>query len=179
VADAGFTSSPVVLQLKDQEVLAAAGKGKLYLFDPSSLSSGPIATAALPGSDKFETVALSSWMDAQNVRWIAAPSPRGIVAFTIAVADGKASIQPGWTSRDIASPLPPLFVNGVLFTASSGSKLVPSVLYAVDASTGKDLWNSGRAIATSIKSGLSAGQGNVYVPGADGTLYAFGFAIEK
>ena len=24
-----------------------------------------------------------------------------------------------------------------------------------------------------------AGQGNVYVPGADGTLYAFGFAIEK
>jgi len=179
VADAGFTSSPVVFQAGDKDVLAVAGKGKLYLFDPSSLSSGPMATAALPGTDKFETGALSTWADAQNVRWIAAPSTRGIVAFKVGDAGGKASIQPAWTSRDIASPLPPLFVNGVLFTASSGTKLVPSVLYAIDASTGKDLWNSGRTIATSIKSGLSAGQGNVYVPGADGTLYAFGFAIEK
>jgi len=179
VADAAFASSPVVFQLKDKDVLAAAGKGKLYLFDPSSLSGGPIATAALPGTDKLETAALSSWLDAQSVRWIAAPTARGIVAFKVLDADGKPSIQPGWTSRDIASPLPPLFVNGVLFTASSGAKLTPSVLYAIDASNGKDLWNSGRAIATSVKSGLSAGQGNVYVPGADGTLYAFGFAIEK
>jgi outer membrane protein assembly factor BamB len=179
VPDAGFTSSPVVLQLNDKEVLAAAGKGKLYLFDPSALSSGPMATAALPGTEKLETGALSSWLDAQNVRWIAAPSAHGVVAFKIVDADGKTSIQPGWTSRDIASPLSPLFVNGVLFAASSGTKLAPSVLYAIDASNGKDLWNSGRTIATSVKSGLAAGQGNVYVPGADGTLYAFGFAIEK
>ena len=70
-------------------------------------------------------------------------------------------------------------VNGVLFTASSGTKAVPSVLYALDASTGKELWSSLRTITTSVRGGLSAGQGNVYVPGADGTLYAFGFAIEK
>ena len=179
VADAGFASSPVVFQLGDKDVLAEAGRGKLYLFDPSSLSGGPIATAALPGTEKFEPGALSSWVDAQNVRWIAAPSARGIVTFKVADAGGKASLQPGWTSRDIAAPLPPLFVNGVLFTASSGTKLASSVLYAIDASNGKDLWNSARTITTSVKSGLSAGQGNVYVPGADGTLYAFGFAIEK
>jgi putative pyrroloquinoline-quinone-binding quinoprotein len=179
IADAGFTSSPVVFQLGDKDVLAVAGKGKIYLFDPSALPGGPIATAALPGTGKLESGALSSWVDGQNVRWLASPSARGIVAFKITDAGGKPSIQPGWTSRDIASPLSPLFVNGVLFTASSGTKLAPSVLYAIDASSGKDLWNSGRTIATPVKSGLSAGQGNVYVPGADGTLYAFGFAIEK
>jgi outer membrane protein assembly factor BamB len=53
------------------------------------------------------------------------------------------------------------------------------VLYAIDAATGKDLWNSGKTIATVARGGLSAGQGNVYVPGAEGTLDAFGFAIEK
>ena len=70
----------MLFQLKDKDVLAATGRGKLYLFDPMSLSSGPVATVV---------------------------------------------------------------------------------------------------IATSLKSGLSGGQGNVYVPGADGTLYAFAFAIEK
>jgi hypothetical protein len=49
----------------------------------------------------------------------------------------------------------------------------------MDAATGKELWSSGRAIMSTVRGGLSAGQGNVYVPGADSTLYAFGFAIEK
>jgi hypothetical protein len=37
----------------------------------------------------------------------------------------------------------------------------------------------GRTITSSVRGGLSAGGGNVYAPGADSTLYAFGFAIEK
>jgi len=72
-----------------------------------------------------------------------------------------------------------LLIAGVLFAASAGTKAVPAVLYAIDASNAKDLWNSMRTITTSVRGGLSAGQGNVYVPGADSTLYAFGFAIDK
>jgi outer membrane protein assembly factor BamB len=53
------------------------------------------------------------------------------------------------------------------------------VLYAIEAATGKTVWSSARTIASSIRDGLSGGQGNVYVPGGDGTLYAFGFPIEK
>jgi outer membrane protein assembly factor BamB len=93
--------------------------------------------------------------------------------------DGKLAFLPGWTSREIASPLPPLVVNGVMFAASGGTRAAPGVLYAIDAASGKDLWNSARTIASTVRGGLSAGQGNVYVPTADGTLYAFGFAIEK
>jgi outer membrane protein assembly factor BamB len=203
VANAGFTSSPLVFpalsaglpasaeataarrslgeggKASAADVVAAAGKGKLYLFDSGAIASGPISTAAVAGSEKFETGALASWLDEKNVRWIAVPSARGVVAFRVVETGGKPSLEPGWTSRDIAAPLSPLVVNGVLFTASRGSRLVPSVLYAIDASNGKDLWSSGRTIAAAVGNGLSAGQGNVYVPGADSTLYAFGFAIEK
>jgi PQQ-like domain len=179
VAGANFNSTPLIFTHKDKDFIAATGGGKLYLFDSSALAGGPVATTAVAGSEKLKSAALASWEDAQNTRWIAVPSARGIVSFKVVDANGKLALQAGWTSRDIASPLPPLVVNGVLFTASSGTKAVPSVLYAIDASTGKELWSSLRTITTSVRGGLSAGQGNVYVPGADGTLYAFGFAIEK
>ena len=179
VAGADFSSSPLVFALKDKDIIAATGSGKLYLFDSAALPSGPIATAAVAGTEKFDPGALASWEDAQNARWIAVPSSRGIVTYKVAEDGGKLALQPGWTSHDIASPLPPVVVNGVLFAASSGTKAAPAVLYAIDASNGKDLWNSMRTITTSVRGGLSAGQGNVYVPGADSTLYAFGFAIEK
>ncbi len=179
VSNANFNSSPLVFSQKDKDVIAATGGGKLYLFDGAALASGPVASTAVAGSEKLESSALASWEDAQNTRWIAVLSSRGIVTFKVADDNGKLALQTGWTSRDIPSPLPPLVVNGVLFTASSGTKAVPSVLYAIDASNGKELWSSLRTIATSVRGGLSAGQGNVYVPGADGTLYAFGFAMEK
>jgi outer membrane protein assembly factor BamB len=179
VAGANFNSSPLVFALKDKEIVAATGSGKVYLFDSTALASGPIATAAVAGSEKFDGGALATWEDAQSTRWIAVSSSRGIVAFKVAGDTGKLALQPGWTSRDIATPLPPLVVNGVLFAAASGTKAVPAVLYAIDASNGKELWSSLKTITTSVRGGLSAGQGNVYVPGADSTLYAFGFGIEK
>jgi outer membrane protein assembly factor BamB len=179
VTGANFNSSPLVFAQKDKDIIAATGGGKLYLFDSAALANGPIATAAVAGAEKFAPGALASWEDAQNTRWIAVPSARGIVTYKVADDNGKFALQPGWTSRDIPSPLSPLVVNGVLFAASSGTKAVPAVLYAMDASTGKELWSSLRTITTSVRGGLSAGQGNVYVPGADSTLYAFGFAIEK
>jgi len=179
VTGADFTSSPLVFQWKDKDVVLAAGKGGLFLFDSTALSSGPIATAPASAAGKFSASAMASWQDAQSMRWVAVPSARGIVTFKIGEENGKPAFQRAWASRDIAAPLAPVVVNGVLFTASSGTRALPSVLYALDAATGKDLWNSGRTISSSVRGGLSAGGGNVYVPGADSTLYAFGFAIEK
>jgi outer membrane protein assembly factor BamB len=178
VGKADFNSSPLVLQWKDRDAVAIAGGGRIFVFDGAALQPGPIATASLAGGTT-DAGALASWMDDRGTRWIAVPSARGIEAFKLVEQDGKAALQPGWMSRTIAGPLAPLVVNGVLFTASSGTRSAPGVLYAIDAATGKDLWNSGRTIATPVRGGLSAGGGNVYVPAADSTLYAFGFEIEK
>jgi outer membrane protein assembly factor BamB len=178
VPKADFSSSPLVFQWKDGDAVVAAGGGKLFLFDAGSLQSGPIASASF-GNVTYETGALVSWLDAQGTRWIAVPAARGIETLKVVEQEGKAALQPGWTSRAVAAPLRPLVINGVLFAASSGSRTVPAVLYAIDTATGKDLWNSGRAMTSTARGGLSGGQGNVYVPGSDSTLYAFGFEIAK
>jgi outer membrane protein assembly factor BamB len=188
VAGAAFSTSPLVFTWKDKDAVLVAGGGRIYAFDPASLAGGPVAGGPGAGgpiamSPAFpadaEIGSLASWIDAGGVRWVAASAPRGIVTFTLTEEGGKPVFHAGWTSPDIASPLPPLVVNGVLFAASIGTRAVPGVLYALDAATGKPLWTSGRAITSTIRGGLSAGAGTVFVPGSDSTLYAFGFEIEK
>jgi outer membrane protein assembly factor BamB len=178
VAKADFTSSPLLIQWNGREAIVAAARGKLFVFDSSALRNGPIASASI-GAPSAEAGTLASWMDADEARWIAVPTARGIETFKLAEQNGQPALLPAWTSRTIASPLPPMVVNGVLFAASSGTGSAPGVLYAIDAASGRDLLNSGRAITSAVRGGMSAGQGNVYVPGADSTLYAFGFDIEK
>jgi hypothetical protein len=179
VAKADFLSSPALVPWKDREALIVLGRAQLYVFDTATLQAGPVASASYGAPNTDSASGVASWVDSADTRWIAVPNARGIQTFRLVEQNGQPALQPAWTSRAIASPLPPLVVNGVLFAASSGTRSAPGVLYAIDAANGKDLWNSGRAIATMIRGGLSAGGGNVYVPGSDSTLYAFGFDIEK
>jgi hypothetical protein len=177
VTKAAFSSSPLLFQWKDREAVVVAGGGKLFVFDAASLQAGPIASVSL-GSANYETGALASWLDAQGARWIAVPSARAIETFKVVEQEARMTVQPGW-ARALVAPLKPLVINGVLFAASSGTRAAPAVLYAIDAASGKDLWNSGKTVTSAVRGGLSGGQGNVYVPGMDSTLYAFGFEIEK
>jgi outer membrane protein assembly factor BamB len=117
-----------------------------------------------------------------------------VVAFKVVERDGTFAFQPGWVSRNLVSPLAPAVVNGVVFALSSGEfrsddanlragqrakRSSKAILYALDAATGKELWNSGSIIGTFVHSGgLAAGGGRVYVGGHDGTQYAFGFPME-
>jgi len=49
------------------------------------------------------------------------------------------------------------------------------VLYALDAQTGKELWNSGSDIQSwNHWSGLSVANGKVYIGTFDNTLYCYG-----
>ena len=55
-----------------------------------------------------------------------------------------------------------------------------AVLYALDGSTGKELWSSGRTITGfSHSGGLAFGGSKVYVSTHDGTLYAFGYLLNR
>ena len=77
------------------------------------------------------------------------------------------------------SPLTPIVVNGVVFAASASAN-APAALYALNGRTGATLWQSGETI-TSPLSGRSlwVGSGHVFVGTRDGTVYAFGFAMER
>ena len=108
-----------------------------------------------------------------------AVSTGAILGVKIAHQDGKFSVQPAWISQNIAAPLTPIVVNGVAF-AVSGPSNAPAGLYALHGATGKTLWQSEKTIASPL-SGRSfwVGSGHVFVGTRDGTVYAFGFAMER
>jgi outer membrane protein assembly factor BamB len=137
---------------------------------------------------------LSTWQDQAGTRWIIAtvngsvapdtkfamsngPAAKGaLVAFTVVDQNDVPTLQPQWVSRDLASPVTPAVVNGVVFALASS----PAVLYALDGATGKELWTSGNTITTPVLGiGPSAGDSQVYVVTGDGTLYTFGMPAER
>jgi outer membrane protein assembly factor BamB len=107
----------------------------------------------------------------------------------------KPSLEPAWVSRDMIAPLPPIVVNGVIYAASSGEynpgdpavsnadrarRSSPAVLYALDATTGKEMWNSGSTMTVFAHgTGLSSSPGQVYLATSDNTVYAFGMPYER
>jgi len=207
-------SSPLVFKHGDKDIVAVATKdGRVLLLDAASLGGANHATAlhssrvwtATP--DTFAPEALAMWQDTSsaNTQWLLLPvagrlgadlpAPKAgsaitngaIVALKIADNNGALSIQPGWVSRDLTSPITPLIVNGVVFAVSRGkpaastvARSTPAVLYAMNGVDGAELWNSGTTI-TSYQPGRSfwSANGQVYVGTFDGTVYAFGFAMER
>ncbi len=170
----GFATPPSVFKVKDKEYVAAGGAdGHLVVMDAATLEAVSNVSA---GNGKIGG-ALASWEDAENkTRWIAAVRGNNVVTFKVSE---QGALEQGWTSRELVSPAPPIVVNGVVFALSSGSRSVPAVLYALNGATGKELWSSGKAIATYSTSGISSGQSKVYVGTHDGMLYAFGYLLPR
>lgn len=210
---ADFNAAPIVIRYKDKDLIAATGNdGRLYLLDSASLG-GTDHKTPLYVSPKFSApgagASLATW-ESQGTVWILAPAvgvvpaaakfaangitTRGsVVAFKLADQAGKLTLEPGWASRDLTSPLGPIVINGMVFVASSGEhrpagaaltaaqraqRSVPAVLYALDGATGKEIWTSGKTITSFARAGLSAGAGQVYLVTYDHTLYAFGIPME-
>jgi outer membrane protein assembly factor BamB len=177
------------------------------LFASASLTGGAATFAAqspamweeralVPAAAGTAPAASPAPVTADGARWllipIAGPLPGGlgvagngavsngaILGVKLAHQDGKFSVQPAWTSQNIAAPLTPIVVNGVAFAASAPSN-GPAALYALHGGSGKPFWNSERTI-TSPLSGRSfwVGSGHAFVGTRDGAVYAFGFAMER
>jgi outer membrane protein assembly factor BamB len=119
-----------------------------------------------------------------------------IVAWKVEEVNGKVVMTPGWMSRDMDQAEPPVIANGVVYAYANGESSAQAspelglganqstirarnsthaVLYALDADTGKELWNSGDAMKSfSHFSGLSIANGRVYLGTFDNVLYSFG-----
>jgi outer membrane protein assembly factor BamB len=131
-------------------------------------------------------------------------NPHGsIMAFKIETSSTthRPTLVPSWISGDFDVPEPVAIANGVIFALSTGENTVQvtgnsvvmakgfklltdqqrglnthnAVLYALDAKTGKVLYQSGDAIGTWVHfSGLAVANGHVYAVDHDSTLYCFG-----
>lgn len=178
-----FTTPPLVFKIKDKEyVVAGTMDGHLSLLDAASLDE--VAKVAAANGERVSG-ALASWEDGDKTRWILTPSGSKIAAFKVAEENGALAFKSGWMSKALVTPAPPMapappiVVNGVVFALSSGSRTMPAVLYAFNGTTGKELWSSGKAMATYSTSGISAGASKVYVSTHDGMLYAFGYMLNR
>jgi hypothetical protein len=162
---------------------------------PAPPAPPPAAPAAPPaGGAPAPAQAAAAAAPVPGTRWLLVPTANAITALKVVDSGGKPSLQPGWVSRDIAAPVTPLIVNNVIFALSSGraaattgatasevaKRSSPAVLYALNGTDGKELWTSGKTI-TSFFPGKSfwSANGQVYVGAFDGTVYAFGFAMER
>jgi len=175
-----FTSSPLVFEMKEgdkEQLIAAANKdGKIYILSSDSLGGAdhktPLATASI-GSAAHS---LASWQDSAGTRWILAGTDGNVTALKVTMQGGKPSLQTGWTSRALTSPIGPVVINGIVFAASTGSS---SVLYGFDGETGKEVFNSGSTITGGLthSGAISGSAGQLYLSTADSTLYAFGIPL--
>jgi outer membrane protein assembly factor BamB len=204
-----FTSTPLVFTHQGKTLIAAAtADGRIHLFDGANLKAPLASSAATVKAGDFAPGALASWQDIGGTRWILAPATGtqaaelgfktgpaakgAVVAWKIA-GDSPAP-QPAWASRSLVSPLTPTIISGVVFITSSGefrtsdSRMTAAqraarsrraVVYALDGTTGKELWSSGAAITSFARGGaLSGGMGQIYLTTYDGTIYAFGYPME-
>ena len=122
-------------------------------------------------------------------------TPNGAIAAWKLSGNGDlVAVDAAWLSRDLISPLPPMILNGVVFASSSGEyhsddpnltasqrvkRSSSAVIYALDGTTGKPLWDSGKTITSFVHSGgISGGANQIYLTTYDNKLYAFGFPIE-
>jgi outer membrane protein assembly factor BamB len=123
-------------------------------------------------------------------------SPNGsIVAFKVEEKNGKPALVPEWISRDLTAPVSPITTNGLVFALSTGesSRLAKkngdlytaaerekmaahATMYALDGTTGKELFSTGDDVTTfSHGSGLALANGRVYFTTHDNTIYCYGF----
>jgi outer membrane protein assembly factor BamB len=124
-------------------------------------------------------------------------APNGsIMAFRVTEKDGKYEADPAWISRDMNLPEPPIVAGGLVFAISNGEFARQSkgtdgglyssaeriakhtghaILYAFDATTGKELYSSGETMpGWTHFSGISISGGKVFVTTWDSNVYAFG-----
>lgn len=187
-----FSTAPVVFSHKGKVMIAATTKdGRVHVFNSANLNAPLVSSAALQATNPG---ALASWQDLSGTRWILVPTNNAVAALKVVEQGSSVSLQVGWTSRDLVAPLPPTIINGVAFVTSSGefrtsdSKMTAvqragrsgkAVIYALDATTGKELWNSGTTITSFARgNAISGGMGQIYLTTYDGTIYAFGFPME-
>lgn len=102
-------------------------------------------------------------------------------------------LEPAWISGGFASPEPVVIASDVVLALFNGENPVqkggeknrlqntrPAVLKALDARTGKELYNSGKSIESWAHfSGLAVAGGRIFLVDHDSNVYCFGLAPEK
>ncbi len=180
---------PLIFTAKDRDMLIVPGAdGRLSLLDSQQLSAPLFQT---PPIGKLWG-GISSWVDADETRYVAVPvwgpvdaniafplsdgaAPDGSVA-VFKVEDAK--LTPAWISHNLQSPEPPVITSGVVFALAAGGP--HATLFAFDGASGKEMYSTKNQVtAPANLNGMSLANGRVFFTTTDGTLYGFGIFLER
>jgi len=179
---AAFATMPVVFSMGEREMVAAATTdGRVFLLDASSLGGAnhqvPVAVSSTTSGSAPS--ALATWEDEAGTRWILVPTTGAQSGIAALKVQGN-TLTAGWTSATaLASPSAPIVVNGVVFAMNQGSGTTPARLYAFNAMTGQEIWNSGQSITAPSTTPLWSMSGQVHVATTDGVVYAFAWHQDR
>ena len=134
--------------------------GNFFTIDRTHLLNGAYATKLMLGGQ----LATPAYSPATHALY--ASVPNGVAKLAIGP---NCTVSVAWQIPIGANGESPAVVAGNVVYAAGGSKL-----YALDASTGAILWNSGTTITGTIIPAPTVVNGRVYVSSRDGHLYAFG-----
>ncbi len=174
--DNDFSGTPMLYQLPGcaMQVNAKNKDGILYTWATNAIVSGPTQNLAISGPDSF--VGVAAFSPQTNLVYIGNPSTSGsygvgMLAFkqqancTLSLA-WQVNLGPrsqGDTSEQVVT------ANGVAYFTDGYGKAV----FALDARTGANLWNSGSLIGGPIFAAPTIDR-HLYVASYDHKLYAFG-----
>jgi outer membrane protein assembly factor BamB len=179
--DVDFGSTPVLYHAPGCPTqLAVENKdGVLFVYNRDTITPGPVQSIAMadPNLDHGSFIGHPAYSPVTNTLYVAnsSDSPggtytHGIVALKV---QPDCTLALSWQQARGANANvipPPVVANGVVYLADGRNPK----LYAFDATTGQELWNS----LTMTPRGFSAGpivvNGVLYVTENDGTVHAFG-----
>ena len=190
-------ATPVVFSYKEHDMVVAPGpEGRLLLLDPQQMAT-PVYRSAPVGT---VVGGISSWLDADGTRWIAAPiwgpvnsttkfgiangsiQNGAIAAFKVEEPNGTPVLTPAWVSRNLISPVPPVITSGIVFALSAGDSAKSgqnAVLYAFDGATGNEMYSTKDQVKEAANlNGMTIANGRVFFTTASGMLYGFGIHLE-
>ncbi len=186
-----FASAAVILTVQGKEMIAVTTADGHIVLHPAK-EDATLPSIVAEAKKPFAPNLLTTWEDAAGTRWLLAADSEqqsgAIQSYRLSVEGGKPVLRAAWASAVMDAPGASMVINGVVFALATGEyrgtggiaekvkRSRPAVVYALDAATGQELWNSGKSMTSFVgSSALSFSPGQIYVATYDNTLYAFGF----
>ena len=177
--DSDFGASPLLYRAPGcPPQLAALNKdGEMFVYDREHIGDGPVQRLQLADAEVEQLQGVPAYSAETHLVYVANPSDstdgtytHGLLALKV---KGDCTLGLAWQAKlgaNHAIGSPPSVAGGVVYFADGfGRKL-----FALDATTGDVLWDSGRTIHGSIQTAPVVVNGQLYVGALNGFLYAFG-----
>jgi len=148
--------------------------GKLFLYDRGTIGSGPTQTLQISKAGVF--IGVDAYSSVTNMLYVPNPNDsasgtykHGLVALKFGTGCTLSLAWQATVGVNKSSVASPIVANGVVYYGDG----MKDQVFAFDAKTGVQLWNSGSTITGSVYATPTVADGMLFAGAWDHKLYAF------